>query len=65
MLITRDEKCLIRCVFREEMGGREERRRRPGEEVVSFRLSLRGREASRDRLHRSCSVLYKTGTLKK
>lgn len=41
MLITRDEKCLIRCVFREEMGGREERRRRRGEEVVSFRLSLR------------------------
>lgn len=40
MLITRDEKCLIRCVFREEMGGREERRRRRGEEVVSFRLSL-------------------------
>lgn len=47
MLITRDEKCLIRCVFREEMGRREERRRRRGEEVVSFRLSLRGREASR------------------
>lgn len=41
MLITRDEKCLIRCVFREEMGRREERRRRRGEEVVSFRLSLR------------------------
>lgn len=41
MLITRDEKCLIRCVFREGMGGREERRRRRGEEVVSFRLLLR------------------------
>lgn len=61
-MITRDEKCLIRCVFRKEMVwwvGVEERRK----SFFPF-VPLEG-PLSRPAPSKFFSVLYKTGTLKK